>query len=109
MSSNTVVVEDFWMSRSDYTDDAENGWSLICWRGAVKSAIRGRRGQVFLREMLTVLDNLPNKRLIAKDLANEGEVCALGAVALARGIDVSEIEPEDHDTGSNALGIANAM
>jgi hypothetical protein len=37
------------MSRSGYSDDLEN-WSLIRWRGAVASAIRGRRGQAFLRE-----------------------------------------------------------
>lgn len=29
------------MSRSGYTDDCESDWGMICWRGAVKAAIRG--------------------------------------------------------------------
>lgn len=34
------------MSRSGYTDDCdyEGNWPMICWRSAVKSAIRGKRG-----------------------------------------------------------------
>ncbi|KGC50992.1 hypothetical protein DO66_5867 [Burkholderia pseudomallei] len=36
------------MSRSGYSDDC-GGWSLIRWRGAVNSAIKGARGQKFLR------------------------------------------------------------
>jgi len=47
------------MSRSGYSDDCDDQWSLICWRGAVKSAIRGKRGQAFLKEMLAALDALP--------------------------------------------------
>lgn len=35
------------MSRSGYSDDCY-GWELICWRGAVNSAIKGKRGQSFL-------------------------------------------------------------
>ncbi|ENQ7660184.1 hypothetical protein ACEQOL_006537 [Pseudomonas aeruginosa] len=38
------------MSRSGYCDDLDN-WSLICWRGAVSSAIKGKRGQAFLIEL----------------------------------------------------------
>ena len=38
------------MSRSGYSDDLDN-WDLIRWRGQVSSAIRGKRGQGFLREL----------------------------------------------------------
>jgi hypothetical protein len=39
------------MSRSGYSDDCD-GWALIRWRGAVNSAIKGRRGQQALREIV---------------------------------------------------------
>lgn len=96
------------MSRSGYYDDIDN-WELIKWRGAVTSAIRGRRGQAFLREMLAELDALPKKRLIPNDLVRDGEVCAIGAVAVARGLDVSDIDPEDRDQVAAAFGIATAL
>jgi hypothetical protein len=99
------------VSRSGYSDywDAEGNWEMICWRGAVKSAIRGKRGQAFLREMLQALDALPEKRLIAEDLVSEEGCCALGAVALQRGLDVSEIDPTDRDAVAKLFGIAGAL
>lgn len=84
------------MSRSGYSEDYDgDNWATICWRGAVASAIRGRRGQAFLREMLEALDALPEKRLIAHEFAREGEVCAIASVARQRGVDLSDIDPED--------------
>ena len=96
------------MSRSDYDDDA-SGWSLICWRGAVKSAIRGKRGQAFLVEMLASLDALPQRMLIANDLERGGEVCAIGAVGKARGIDMTLLDPEDSSTVASVFGISEAL
>lgn len=97
------------MSRSGYSEDCD-GWDLIRWRGAVASAIRGNRGQAFLREMLDALKALPNKRLIARELeSNEGEVCALGAVARTRGLDIKGIDPEDGETVAEKFGIARAL
>lgn len=97
------------MSRSGYIDDIENEWAMICWRGAVASAIRGARGQALLREMLAALDAMPQKRLIADDLERGGEVCALGAVGRKRGIDMSGLDPEDRDIIAGAFGIAPAL
>lgn len=96
------------MSRASYSDDLDN-WQLIRWRGAVTSAIRGKRGQSFLREMLAALDSLPDKRLIEGELEKDGEVCALGAVGKARGIDMSNIDPEDYDAVSAAFGIPDSL
>jgi len=74
------------MSRSGYAFDLDN-WDLIRYRGAVKSALRGRRGQRMLRDLVDALDALPRKRLIEHDFVRpDGEVCALGALANARGI-----------------------
>lgn len=97
------------MSRSGYTEDYDSEWELICWRGAVASAIRGQRGQAFLKEMLTALDAMPNKRLIKGDLEDHGEVCAIGSVGVKRGIDMSKIDIDDCNAIANAFGIAHAL
>ena len=96
------------MSRSGYSEDLDQ-WELIKWRGQVASALRGKRGQAFLVEMLAALDAMPEKRLIAHDLVNEGEVCAIGSVAVARGIDVSNLDPDEPEQIAAAFGIAHQM
>ena len=99
------------MSRSGYCDYWEaDQWEMIRWRGAVESALRGKRGQAFLREMIDALDDLPEKKLIAHELVTpDGECCALGAVALRRGLDVSGIDPEEREQVAGLFGIAEAM
>lgn len=95
------------MSRSGYSDDCEN---VALWRAAVRNAINGRRGQEFLREMLAALDAMPEKRLVAEALrAPSGEVCAMGSVGAARGLDMSEIDAGDPYAVAPAFGIAPAM
>jgi hypothetical protein len=54
------------------------------WQRAALNAIRGRRGQAFLRELKEALLALPEPRLIEGAVWREGEVCALGALALRR-------------------------
>lgn len=94
------------MSRSGYSDDCDDNWAMIRWRGYVASAIRGKRGQAFLREMLAALDAMPEKKLIANDLVRgDGCVCAIGAVGKARGVDMSGLDPEDSATVAHAFGI----
>lgn len=108
------------MSRSGYTDD--NGdykqWRLIMYRGAVKSAFRGARGQAFLKELRDALDAMPVKELIAQSFkVEDGAVCALGAVGARRGLDMTKHNSadDDYDDGEGAasaaheLGIAEAM
>ena len=97
------------MSRSGYSDDCD-GPALAMWRGAVASAIRGKRGQAFLAELLAALDALPKKRLGAHALRTEdGDFCAIGAVGAARGMDLAAIDPEDREAVAAAFGIAPAM
>lgn len=96
------------MSRSGYNDDCGDNWQFICWRGAVASAMRGKNGQAFLKEMLAALDALPDKRLISYDLENSGEVCALGAVGKARGTPM-DIDPEDHEAVAARFGIPHSL
>lgn len=96
------------MTRSGYSDECD-GWALIRWRGAVASAIRGRRGQAFLREALAALDALPEKTLGADSLVADGEFCTLGAVGRARGMDMARIDPDDPADVALAFGISHAL
>lgn len=97
------------MSRAGYSEDIDN-WALIKWRGQVASAIRGKRGQKLLSELVAALDAMPEKRLIKGELATpEGEVCALGAVGKVRGVNMEEIDPEDPGQVSAAFDIAEQL
>lgn len=97
------------MSRSGYSDDCD-GWALIRWRGAVTSAIRGRRGQQALREIGQALDALPEKSLAAGSLVTaDGEFCTLGALGRFRGLPLGDIDPEDRDAVAAAFGIPEAL
>jgi hypothetical protein len=97
------------VSRSGYSDDFDQQWDLIRWRGAVASAIRGRRGQAFLREMLAALDAMPVKDLTLGALEYGHRVCAIGAVGRVRGVDMSNIDPEDWEQVARAFGISEAL
>jgi hypothetical protein len=97
------------MNRSQYGYELDQ-WDLIRWRGAVMSAIRGKRGQSFLRDAVSALEAMPDKRLIAEALVDpDGEYCLMGAVAAHRGVDVSEIDPEEPEHVAATMGIAAAM
>lgn len=96
------------MSRSGYSDSCD-GWQLIRWRGAVASAIRGKRGQAFLREALAALDALPKPELIPNNLAAEGAFCTLGAVGRARGTDMQSVAVDDHESVAHLFGVPHAL
>lgn len=97
------------MSRSGYSDDFDQ-WEMIMWRGAVASAIRGKRGQAFLREMIAALEAMPEKRLAANDTVDENNCrCALAVVAESRGVDLEHFDTWDHYSVSDTLAIARAM
>jgi len=109
------------MTRSGYSEDCEQ-WALIRWRGQVASAIRGKRGQAFLREMLDALDAMPVKQLIANDLVIVApapasaqpemasvNVCAIGSVGVKRGVDMTNIDIHDSDRIAQEFGIAHQL
>jgi hypothetical protein len=84
------------VSRSGYSDDEERypgQYALHDQR--VRNAIRGERGQEFLRELVAALDAMPVKSLAAYTVAHEGEFCALGCVGGARGLDLSPVSGPD--------------
>lgn len=97
------------MSRSGYTCDLDYK-TLNLWRGAVDSAIRGKRGQRLLIELRDSLDAMPNKELIANELVTEdGQCCALGSVAIAKGVDVRNVDPEDREHVARLFNISSAL
>ncbi len=98
------------MSRSGYSEDyCENDWAMICWRGAVASAIKGKRGQRLLRDMLTALEAMPERKLIAHELVSRDGVCALGAVGRRNGMEMAHLDPEDRYKVAEAFGISQAL
>lgn len=102
------------MSRSGYSEDCDDNWQIIRWRGVVASATRGKRGQAFFRDLLAALDAMPEKRLIANDLVSKDvsgaeNVCALGALGKARGVDMTPLDPEDPETVAAAFDIATPL
>lgn len=101
------------MSRSGYTDDygCDEPWKLHLYRGNVERSIAGKRGQKLLKDLVEALDEMPDKRLIEGDLDDGlGSVCALGAVAKRRGVEVIDLDPyDDIDVLAERLDIAEPM
>jgi hypothetical protein len=98
------------MSRSGYTDGYDDDLALGRWRGMVASAIRGKRGQKLLTDLAAALDAMPEKALIIGELETaEGEVCALGALGKARGLDMAAIDPSEPDVVAAAFDIAECL
>lgn len=100
------------MSRSGYCEDFgdDEGQSLGLYRASVARAIQGKRGQAFLREMAAALDAMPVKELIAGEVVSpEGQACAIGSVALARGLDVKKIDVTDADEVGRTFGVARSL
>lgn len=96
------------MSRSGYSDDCEN-WSMICWRGAVTSALKGKRGQAFLLELRDAMDAMPEKRLVADVLEADGQFCTIGVLGAKRGINMEVLDADDREGVAAAFGIAPAL
>jgi hypothetical protein len=90
------------MSRYCDSDDYDyEPWMEGQAAGALRSAIRGRRGQQLLRDLIAGLDVLPVRELAAGSLEDPetGCVCALGAVRLQRGLRAVPLsfDPTDPD------------
>lgn len=94
------------MSRSGYTEDLDQ-WELAMWRGQVKSATRGKRGQRMFVELKAALEAMSSKRLVKDDLVTDGgDVCALGALGKARGVPMDQLDVLDPDEIGKAFDIA---
>lgn len=84
------------MGRHGYTDDHDDILQFGRWRGMVKSALRGKRGQAMLRDLVAALDAMPEKRLVSRRLqTKDGECCAIGSLCRAKGLDLTEHADDD--------------
>lgn len=102
------------MSRSGYTDDIDDVLSYGRWRGAVCSAIRGKRGQDMMKELLSALDAMPEKKLYLNSFeAGEGQFCTLGVLGNSRGTQINDLLNDegycDTVVVAQRFGIANAL
>jgi hypothetical protein len=90
----------------EYGGDFES-WMEGQDAGALKSAIKGRRGQRFLQDLLAALDSLPEPELSAGALEDEttGCCCAFGAVRRFRGESSVPLwfDPMDEDVDPHHL------
>lgn len=94
------------MSRSGYSDDCDDNLAMGRWRGVVKSATNGKRGQKLFTDLLEALDAMPVKRLITNELKSEGGFCTLGVLGQKRGIEMDKIDPEDYEAVAKEFDIA---
>lgn len=95
------------MNRISYCD--EEGWpgQFDLWQANCLRSLRGKQGQKELLVLQEALLALPEKRLIHGSLVDEdGEVCAIGAYAKAKGLDIQSFDPEEE---TDAVGIQAGM
>jgi hypothetical protein len=98
------------MSRSGYDDyDDYDPLATGRYRAQVASAIRGKRGQALLRELLAALDAMADKRLVAGELEADGSFCALGVVGHARGLNLANIDTYDVESLGPKFNIAEQL
>ena len=92
------------MARIGYSDDEDYPGQFALWRGNVNRSLQGKGGQKLLTELREALLAMPSKRLISHALATDGEVCAVGALLVARSpieereAALRELEAIDEDT-----------
>ena len=68
------------------SEDEDFNNQVAFWEANLERSLKGHKGQAALRELEAALLALPIKRLIANELENEqGEVCAVGALAKFKG------------------------
>lgn len=97
------------MSRSGYSDDLDH-LQLGRWRGVIKSASEGKRGQAFFRSLVEALDAMPVKQLIADEMEDDsGCVCTLGALDRHRGGSPGNLDPYDYDSLGSEFNIAHQL
>lgn len=102
------------MSRSGYNDDCDDNLAVGRWRGAVNSAMSGKRGQALLRELLEALDAMPDKRLFSGGFKRaDGEFCTLGVIGDKRGTKMDDLGDDEDGCDMRKVGerfgIAPAM
>ncbi len=89
-------------------DEGDDPLASGRWRGKVASATRGKRGQAFFRRLVASLEAMPEKRLIAHQLVEDGDVCAIGSV-IRDTPGIEEIDPEDYERIAGLVDISPCL
>lgn len=93
--------------RISYSDEENYPGEFNLWQANCERSLRGKHGQEELRELRAALLALPEKRLILKLLEDgEGGVCAIGAYAKHKALDLSKFDVE---SDTDEVGIAGGM
>jgi hypothetical protein len=98
------------MTRISYSEEEPWQGAFELFRANTDRQLAGRKGQATLRELEAALLALPEKRLISNAIACGDEVCAVGALLVARRVAKGEdrdevlaryqrVEPEDDEWG----------
>ena len=86
------------MSRHGYTYDHDDPLVTGRWIGALNSAVRGKRGQAFLKYLDDALDTMEEKELFPGSFSTpNGEFCALGILGKYKGIPVDDLGGDNHE------------
>lgn len=95
------------MSRISYSDEEDYPGQFDLWQANCRRSLRGKQGQEELRALRDALLAMPDKRLIHGLLVDEeGAVCAVGAYAKHKGLDLQKFDPED---STDEVGIEAGM
>lgn len=95
------------MSRINYSEEEDYPGQFDLWQANCDRSLKGKSGQEELLVLRDALLAMPDKRLIHGSLvAEDGEVCAIGAYAKHKGLDLQKFDPEDE---TDAVGIEAGM
>lgn len=93
--------------RLNYSDEEERPGQFALWDANCRRSLKGKAGQIALREFEAALLALSDKRLIHGALTDDhGGVCAIACYAKYKGVDIAQFDPEDE---SDAVGVAAGM
>jgi len=86
------------VSRAGYSDDPDPV-ATVLYEQALRNAMHGKRGKAILRDLADALDAMPVKELGAGFVKRGDCVCAIGALAAHRGVDLKEfdVEADEYD------------
>jgi hypothetical protein len=91
----------------NYSNDEDYPGQCALFQANCYRSIRGKKGQKELKELRAALLSLPDKRLGRGSLQDEeGVVCAIGAYAKHKGLDLSKFDPEE---ATDEVGMAAGM
>lgn len=93
--------------RISYSEEENYPGQFELWQANCRRSLRGKSGQKELRALRDALLALPDKRLIHGLLVNEdGEVCAVGAYAKHKGLNLEQFDPRD---STDEVGVKAGM